>query len=95
MSSSKCNQETQQILLESKRKQDAEFKQRYTLAPEEPRHTEQSPPRGGENMLVVLFGLGPVHLHPALMVKKKKRINACSNKLRNYIQIYSTKIMHL
>lgn len=49
-----------------------------------------------KDMLVVWFGLRPVHLHRALTVKKKKKKeNASSNKLRNYVQIYSTKIMHL
>lgn len=33
-----------------------------------------------------------VHLQ---LKKKKEKENASSNKLRNYVQIYSTKIMHL
>lgn len=42
-----------------------------------------------KNMLVVWFGLGPVHLHRAFIVKKKKKEkeNDSSNKLRNYVQI--------
>lgn len=50
-----------------------------------------------ENMLVVLFGLGE-HMHPHctfMGIKRRERRDASSSKLRNYVQIYSTKITHL
>lgn len=50
-----------------------------------------------KNMLVVWFGLGPVHLHRAFIVKKKKRRKKMTVVINSEImsKFYSTKVMHL
>lgn len=51
-----------------------------------------------KNMLVVWFGLGPVHLHRAFIVKKKKKKRKKMTVVINseiMSKFYSTKVMHL
>lgn len=84
--------------LESKTKQDAEFKNEQTNMGGI-RHTQQrATPEAGTRTCWwsgLVWDLCTCIAHLQLGAGGKEKENASSNKLRNYIQIYSTKIMHL